>query len=191
MTALIDDLGVWVQLGTIQPSWDWIPFPVSFSTNNSIFRIKFIGDFSKITTFLYLRVTYSNTGINNFNYKWTRIYPNEAPTIIDLPINQIFLTNELSKIIEIRKASKWYGYKIPISDILYFVSLEAFIPFPETIKAINNIPQLQGVINDQLTQLKQELTVDIASNITNAISQNLNNINQQNTTIITLLTGII
>lgn len=169
MTALIDDLGIWVQLGTIQPFWDWIDFPVFFSTNTNVFRFTFLGDFSKINTFLYLRVIYFNSGTQNIGGKWIRLYPNQQSQIIELPINSMFLVNNFSKSIQVRKASRWYGYKIPISDNLYTVTCEAFIPFPETINAINNLPQIQAVVEDKLSNLKQELTLEIIDQLNIAV----------------------
>ena len=170
MSALVDDLGIWVQLGIVQPDWNWQAFPVSSSTSNSIFRLTTLGeDLEQIKTFIYSRVLYLNSGTNIPDSQWKRFYPKQGSEIINLDTNPLFLYSNISRLIEVRKSSRWYGYKRPITDIVYSLQLEKFVPFENVINNANNIPQLTEAINLQLQQLKNELTQDIVNQILSAI----------------------
>lgn len=172
MTALVDDLGIWIQLGTIQPNWDFLSFPVLTSTGNNLFRLTTLGDFSKINTFLYFRVVYlTNSGVENVEGKWLRFYPNEQPQIIKLNSDELLLSGNLTRAIQVRKSSKWYGYKIPITDNLYSLTLEEFIPFDEVLQQSAYLPQIQQIVETELAQLKTELTAEIVSQINAQIAQ--------------------
>jgi hypothetical protein len=181
MTALVDDLGLWVQLGEIVPSWDWITFPVSTSTTNSIFRLTTLtDDFNAIKTFNYIRVVYLSSGTNFPDNRWQRFYPKEGSEIIDLNTNPLFLFSNVSRLIEVRKSSRWYGYRRPISDNLYRLRLEEFVPFDNVLNNASNLPQLTDAINSLLEQFKDELTQDLITQIEQLIQAQLpQTINQQ------------
>lgn len=190
MTALVDDLGVWVQLGTLTPRWDWESFPVSSSTANSIFRVSTIGNFSQINTFIYVRVVYQNSGTNNPDSRWVKFYPKNEKEIIDLNTNPLFTFSNVSRIIQVRKGSRFGGYKRPITDTIYQLKLEEFVPFDNVINNASNLPALQQAIDDSLLQLQADLTQDIVNQINTNIQVQLNNINQQLDDITILLSGV-
>lgn len=176
MTALVDDLGVWIQLGQVQPNWNWSTFPVSTSTKNSIFRLTTTStDYNKILTFVYLRVVYQSTTNNLPSGKWQRFYPKKEQEIIDLNSLPILSASSVNRFIQVRKGNKYYGYKRAISDNPYLLNLEEFIPFEEVINNAQNIPQLTEVIDEQLNELKGELTQDIV----NQILANISTLNNQ------------
>ena len=181
MTALVDDLGLWVQLGEIQPSWDWQNFPVSTSTSNSIFRLTTLtNNFNAIKTFNYIRVIYLSSGTNFPDSRWQRFYPKQGSEIIDLNTNPLFLFSNVSRFIEVRKSSRWYGYRRPISDNLYRLRLEEFVPFENVLNNASNLPQLTDAINSLLEQLKDELTQDLITQIEQIIQEQLpQTVNQQ------------
>ena len=191
MTALVDDLGVWVQLGTVQPDWDWLSFPILTSTGNNIFRLSTIGNMNKIVTFFYIRVVYRNSGSSSVDGKWLRFYPNLDQQIVEFNTNQIFTFSNITREIQVRKSSKWYGYKIPITDEPYLLQLEEFVPFDNVLQTYNNLPAIQQIVDNSLLTLKTELTSDIATSINTNLIIEAQNLQNQINTVITLLGGVV
>lgn len=191
MTALVDDLGVWIQLGTVQPNWDWLSFPILTSTGNNIFRLSTIGNIEKINTFFYIRVVYRNSGSSSVDGKWLRFYPNLEQQIVEFNTNQIFTFSNITREIQVRKSSKWYGYKIPVTDEPYLLQLEEFLPFDDVLQQSFYLPQIQQIIDQELEQLKTELTPQITATINATLLQETQNLQNQISTIITLLGGAI
>lgn len=189
MTALIDDLGIWVQLGSVNPNWNWQQFPVSSSTSNSIFRVKTLGNIEEIKTFCYLRVIYLNSGTNNPDGKWIRIFPKNEQEIIDLNTSPLFTFSNISRVIEVRKSSYYGGYNRPISDPIYTLSLEEFIPFDNVLDNRFALPQIEEIINDKLLALQGNLSQALAIDISNTIQIELNLINQQLNDISAMISG--
>lgn len=188
MTALVDDLGVWVQLGTINNSFNWVSFPVSSSTGNSTYRVSFICDnFPKIKTICYLRAVYQTLGSKIVDQKWIKLYPKPEKEIVEIPLSPLFQKQNLTRSIEIICKLKFNPIGQTINDQPYQITLEEFLPSIETINAVNNIPQLQGIIDQELTQLKGELTTEIVNNINLSITQQLLIIENQYNTIINKL----
>lgn len=191
MTALVDDLGVWVQLGSVQVGWDWLSFPILTSTGNNIFRLSTIGNIDKINTFFYIRVVYRNSGSSSVDSKWLRFYPNIDKQILELNTNQLFTFNNITREIQVRKSSKWYGYKIPITDEPYLLQLEEFIPFDDALQQSFYLPQIQQIVDQELEQLKTELTPQITASINATLTQETQNLQNQVNTVISLLGGVV
>lgn len=192
MTALIDDLGVWIQLGTLQNSFDWQIFPVASSTGNTTYRINFncpSNNWYKIKSICYLRAVYQQQGSKVVDQKWIRIYPKQEKEIVEIPLTVVLQKQLLLRQIEIISKLKYRRIGQRIIDEPHSITLEEFLPFPETINAVNNIPQLQGLINQELEELKGELNLEITANINNAIAQQLTDIQTQYNVIITMLSG--
>lgn len=177
MTALIDDLGIWVQLGVLNNSFEWQIFPVASSTGNTTYRVSFDcanKEFFKIKTICYLRAVYQSQGSKVVDQKWIKLYPKLEKEIVEIPLNAILSQQLLLRSIEIISRLKFRPIGQKILDYPYTISLEEFLPFPETIEKVNNIPQLTGIINEELANLKGELTQEITANINNIINANIN-----------------
>ena len=55
MVALLDDLGIWNDLGTILPDGNWQFFPGQATQGLSVFRVTWGGDLSDIKSRVQLR----------------------------------------------------------------------------------------------------------------------------------------
>jgi hypothetical protein len=191
MTALVDDLGIWVQLGTVNNGFDWHSFPVSSSTGNSTYRIGFqCANFPKIKTICYLRAVYQTAGSKIVDQKWVKLYPKIEKEIVEVPLSPLFQKQNLTRSIEIISKLKFNPIGQTVLDQPYTITLEEFLPYAETINAVNNIPQLQGIIDQELTQLRGELTTEIVNSINQSIMDKLNIIEVEYKTIIDTLKNL-
>lgn len=89
MTTFSDDIGVWNNLGTIRAEpKTWIKFPTTATGANATFRAAFIcSDWDKLSSYVLFRPHYQTANSDQIGTS-IRIYPNQQPSIFELPIPQ-------------------------------------------------------------------------------------------------------
>ncbi len=126
MATIQDDIGIWNDLGSVSPiSTNWIKFPVVATGANDTLRITFSSqDFSKITSFVWLRPRYQTADSDQVG-KAIRIYPSAEKQIVELPIPQDFRDRSVYfRAFEIKKQLKYRKYIGTTPDISYLMKLE-------------------------------------------------------------------
>jgi hypothetical protein len=165
MTALLDDLGTWIELGTVSVITDWLTFPVAATQGYSSFRLTWQGDFARrINSRYYLRSLYIKGGSNVVDSQWQRIYPSADPQIIALPFSPEFYGQQLERFIEVRKAVKYKSLSYwSTSEPVFSLNLQEFSPYPETIAAINNQSLSPSTIDELSSQLIEQIKITFPS----------------------------
>ena len=160
MVALLDDLGIWNDLGTILPDGNWQFFPGQATQGLSVFRVAWGGDLSDIKSRVQLRAIYNRSGFSVPGSQWFRLYPklNSEIVFLDFP-------NELKfqQVARSFQAMKWYKYlRNGLNfDSRYSLNLQEFQPLPEYIDNNNQrINQRLEQIYEILNQLPQANTSD-------------------------------
>ena len=107
--TIVDDFGVWENIGTIVPAFDWQIFPNFPSTPNAAFRIFYTGDFDR--TFYppaFLRGMYFSGSRYFFDRDWVKVFPKNEPEIIQLPYPPDLQADPLpQRQIQIKLASRY------------------------------------------------------------------------------------
>lgn len=82
--AIVDNLGNWIEIGTISPSFNqWGSFPDTMLDGQTIRFIFNSTDWTKkANTFMWVRHLFYNGNVTQA----VRVYPKQYPVIIDLPI---------------------------------------------------------------------------------------------------------
>lgn len=84
---IVDELGIWEDLGIVEISPDWQFFPFFPKSENSTLRIFQTGEIDllgKYRNWAYIRASYFSGGFYIFD-KWIRVYPSHDQTIIQYP----------------------------------------------------------------------------------------------------------
>ncbi len=152
MTALLDDLGIWQQLGTITPNSNWQTFPVQASSIGNTFRLAWGGDMSDVKSFVYLRSVFQLTGQQVVSSRWKRAYPKSEREVIELPLSLEFALQNLGQYFQVIKKYKYEPLGYTVTDSSYSLTLEEFIPYPETIKQIQNQPAIKEAVREVLAE---------------------------------------
>ncbi|MBD2118087.1 MAG: hypothetical protein O9276_20505 [Microcystis sp. LE17-20A] len=151
MAALLDDLGIWNDLGTIMPDGNWQFFPNQATQGLSVFRITWGGDLSDIKSRVQLRAIYNRSGFSVPSTRWFRLYPKQGSEIIFLDFPDELKARQVVRGFQ---AMKWYKYlKNGLnSDSKYSLNLQEFQPLPEYIDNINQrLEQIYAILS-QLPQ---------------------------------------
>jgi hypothetical protein len=151
MTSRLDELGIWIDLGTILPNGNWQFFPREATQGLSIFKIVWGGDLSNIKSRIQFRAIYNQYGFSVPSSRWFRLFPKQGSEIcfFDFP-------DELKTQTVVRgfQAVKWYKYlKNGINiDSPYSLNLQEFQPLPEFEKEIRPLsPSLvQEIVSEVL-----------------------------------------
>lgn len=104
MTALLDDLGTWQELGVITPelgNFTTFPFPATSGFNT--FRIIWEGDVNNAQTFCFLRAYYIRGGSTVYEGKWQKLYPKMGEEMISLNFAPEFQLQQLERYFEVEK----------------------------------------------------------------------------------------
>ncbi|MEG3437297.1 hypothetical protein V0288_09215 [Pannus brasiliensis CCIBt3594] len=130
MTLLLDDLGIWTNLGTLFPSGDWVTFPLPAERGLSIFRASWGGDLSDIKSFVYLRAIYTRGGFAEPDSRWKRLYPKSGSEIFFLTLPEELQSQGISRAFQ---CQKWFRrLRLGINkDSRYSLNLQEFQPLPE------------------------------------------------------------
>jgi len=85
----VDNLGVWKDLGTVNPVVnDWQFFPYFAETEHSTFKLFFQGDIEILQNWkvsAYIRAVYFSGSQYFADENWIRVYPKHDPEIISYP----------------------------------------------------------------------------------------------------------
>lgn len=89
MPTSSDDIGVWNNLGTVQAQLKtWLKFPVTATGANATFRATFIcSNWDKLSSYVLFRPRYQTANSDQVGTS-IRIYPNQQPSIFEIPIPQ-------------------------------------------------------------------------------------------------------
>jgi hypothetical protein len=155
MVALLDDLGIWNNLGTIFPNGDWQTFPLQAEQGLSIFRIRWGGDLSDVKSRVKLRAVYTRRGFAEPDSRWRSLYPRGGSEILFLT-----LPEELQSqgIVRAFQCVKWYRYqRIGLNfDSKYSLNLQEFQPLPETRKRFKTLSASN--LEEILVQVLERMT---------------------------------
>lgn len=130
MVALLDDLGIWNDLGTILPDGNWQFFPGQANQGLSLFRVTWGGDLSDIKSRVQLRSFYNRSGFSEPDSRWGRLFPKPGSEIVFLNFPDELKTQKITRGFQ---ATKWYKYlKNGINfDSRYSLNLQEFQPLPD------------------------------------------------------------
>lgn len=89
MTTITDDIGVWNDLGTLDPViYEWTKFPVTAVGGNATIRASFFcSEWNKINNWCLLRAKYTTAQTAQVSPA-IRVYPSQIPRILEFPIPQ-------------------------------------------------------------------------------------------------------
>lgn len=128
MTAIqvIDDFGIWDDLGIIIPYFEqWQPFPRYSLSDSNLIKLVFGGDLENSQSFAFIRSTYV---INNLILKapWLKIFPKVENEFLLYPHPQEF--NDLSvspqRFFEVQKRHFKRGYTGTFEGSIWTLNLQ-------------------------------------------------------------------
>lgn len=129
MATISDDLGVWNQLGSLQPILqDWLEFPVVSDGAKNTFRLEVVSlDPENINSYLLIRSRFQSSLTNQVEQS-IRIYPKshlEEKLLFQLPLNRdLFENSVFTRKIEVRKVYIRTRYLGITMDTNYTIRLE-------------------------------------------------------------------
>ncbi len=151
MVALLDDLGTWQELGVVIPQLgQFTSFGLAATSGFNTFRVIWEGFTPDVQTFCFLRSYFIRGGSIVTEGKWQKLYPKIGEEILFLEFSPEFQLQQLERYFEVEKWAKWYKFNRGFTDPNYQLRLLEFIPYPETIAAIQETA-LQPQAIDQIT----------------------------------------
>lgn len=123
MTTRTDDIGVWNDLGSVEPRYNqWIKFPNTATGGNNTLQINYISpSWDKLNSYILIRPVYSQSIVGSAK----RIYPAIEGNLIELPIPEdLRLRFADFRDFEIRKFFRWRRRIGMTPDASYIVKLE-------------------------------------------------------------------
>jgi hypothetical protein len=151
MVALLDDLGIWNDLGMILPDGEWQNFPKEAKQGLSVFRLVWSGDLSDVRSRVQLRAIYNRSGFSVPGSKWFRLFPKQGSEIVFFDFPDELKTQ---KVIRGFQALKWYKYlKNGINvDSRYSLNIQEFQPLPDFEKEIRPLSAslVQEIVSEVL-----------------------------------------
>jgi hypothetical protein len=106
---IVDDFGIWDDLGTVNPVFNnWLSFPDFTTSASGLLRLFFSSDVFDRLTFAYIRCLY-DVGNAYAIGRWIRIYPKFEPELIIYPHPPEFqnLKGELRRVYQIKKQHRF------------------------------------------------------------------------------------
>jgi hypothetical protein len=97
MVALLDDLGIWNDLGTILLDGNWQFFPGQATQGLSLFRVTWGGDLSDIKSRVQLRSFYNRSGFSEPDSRWVRLFPKPGSEIVFLNFPDELKTQRITR----------------------------------------------------------------------------------------------
>ena len=117
MTQIVDDFGIWDDLGTVLPlEENWLVYPRSTTSRSGTTRLVFGGDLEKTNSYGWIRCIYT-IGIAQVFGRWIRVFPKVQRDIIDYPHPEDFANNPgiITRSFEVQKRS-WNRFRIGVSQ---------------------------------------------------------------------------
>lgn len=112
MGTITDDIGVWNDLGTLQPTTlnEWVKFPSTAVGGNATLRVTFFcTDFSKVRSSCWFRPNYKTANTDQVG-RAIRLYPKPERILLDIPVPEelqersvFFRDFQLLKTLRLRK----------------------------------------------------------------------------------------
>jgi hypothetical protein len=158
MVALLDNLGIWNNIGTVFPTGDWQSYPLTADRGLSVFRLTWGGDLSDVKSYVYLRQIYVKPGFAEPDSRWRKVYPKQGSEIIFIPLPEELQALGISRGFQV---TKWYRYLrngINI-DSAYSLNLQEFQPLPEfenNFKVLKS-SDLQTLKTEIIEAIREEL----------------------------------
>ncbi|ACK68598.1 hypothetical protein PCC7424_0128 [Gloeothece citriformis PCC 7424] len=128
MTILLDDLGIWRNLGQLIAEPEWQDFSNEALEGLSLFRVRYSGInlLELPLNRFYLRSVYNR--ISNFvDRRWLRIYPNQESQYIHLPYPEEFRNYQIGRWIQLKRSSYYKGRdEVVCANLSVFI--DEFVP---------------------------------------------------------------
>lgn len=144
--AVTDFAGTWEYKGTLNPTFnDWQQFPQGTNSGNSLIRLTYYGDMSKVKTYGYIRCLYSFPN-NTLDTRWKRIFPKSEPEVLDMGVPQeLLITSEsVSRYFQVIKKLK-PAYRRQIGTVFD----ESWALSIEVLELLSLSDQLQDAILEE------------------------------------------
>lgn len=142
MVALLDDLGVWNDLGTVFPTSDWQILPRQATEGFSVFRINWGGDLSDIKSQIQLRLIYNYSGFSSPDLQWIRLFPKQGSEILILNLPDELKARKISRGFQVMKWWKYLRNGLN-SDSRYSLNIQEFQLLPQYLD--NTSQQLEQI----------------------------------------------
>jgi hypothetical protein len=117
MPQVVDDFGIWDDLGTVIPEPEtWLDFPHSTVSRSGTTRLIFGGDLTRPNSYAWIRCVYV-IGISQLFGRWIRVYPKIQRDIIEYPHPQDFAGNPgiIYRSFQVQKRA-WGRWRVGISQ---------------------------------------------------------------------------
>lgn len=158
MVALLDDLGTWEQLGTITPIvGEWIRFPKMSEHGYTTFRISYDVPDGLVYSHLRLRSVWGSYLKLATSSQQIRLYPKKESEIIQIPQTNEFNQQNLRRWFEVFKFFPYRKARRGNSDPVYNVTLEEFVPYPETVARLEQVSLTPSTENHLVTLIMTNL----------------------------------
>ena len=125
---IVDDFGVWDDLGTIEPAFEkWIEFPSFSYSSSQLLRLIFSAKRLDRRSFGYLRCVYQ-INAQYFTGRWIRIYPKFNPESIIYPHPQDLASpnTTIKRIFQIKKLHRLRRFNGSFDSDLWTVNLHVW-----------------------------------------------------------------
>jgi hypothetical protein len=176
MVALLDNLGIWNNIGSIFPSGDWQSYPLTADQGLSIFRLTWGGDLSDVKSYVYIRQIYIKPGFAEPDSRWRKAYPKQGSEILFIPLPEELQALGISRGFQV---IKWYRYlRTGINiDSAYSLNIQEFQPLPEfeEVFKVLKFSDLQAVRTGIVRAIEELNDIETARDlaiIKNQLSQN-------------------